>query len=90
MEEKEKEKERKRKGRRIEGKREREREWSVTAWPVAPATAKVSRSWPEVAGDGWPRPQGPTNGGASVVENEKLEFCKRCFGERRVGPVERE
>ena len=32
------------------------------------------RRWPEVAGDGRPKPQAQAKEGASVVKMEKLEF----------------
>jgi len=49
------------------------------AWPVA---AGGGRSWPEKVA----KAPSPSNlEGASVVKNGDLEFCKRCFGERRVG-----
>ena len=58
-----------------------------------PAVTGGGRSWPKVAGDGrkrWPKLQIQTIcGGASLVQNERLKFCKKGFGERRVDPLER-
>ena len=51
------------------------------------------RRWPETAGSGqrWvAKAPSPSNGGATLVKFEISEFLKWWFGERRVGPLERE
>ena len=52
----------------------------------SPAAAGGGRRWPE-SGSSSPSPS--NYGGASVVQNERLKFYKKGFGERRVGPLER-
>ena len=47
------------------------------------------RRRPELAGVGWKGGQNNMWRGASVVQMVKMEFWKWCFGERRVGPLER-
>ena len=46
------------------------RGWSATL----PAAAGGGRRRPEVAGDGWPKPPSPSNGGATLVEIVKMKF----------------
>ena len=54
-----------------------------------PGLAGGGRRWPEVAGDGRPKPQAQAKEGASVVHLENLEFWKWCFGERSYTSLER-
>ena len=82
-EKKGKRKERKKEGkkRKKEGRKRKEKGRGMVAghdrW--SPAAVGGGRRRPE---SGSPSPSPNNHGGASVVKNEKSEFCKKDFGER--------
>ena len=82
---KEGKKELQRKERKKERKKRREGGgMSIVSWPVF---AGGDRSWPELGGK---VPKEEVDGGASLVQYEFSEFCKRCFGGRTYSSLERE
>ena len=70
-----------------EGKERKERRREGGGRPAmalrrSPAASRVGWSLPEMGGQS---SKNPSQGGASVVKNGDLEFCKQYFRERRVG-----
>ena len=79
----------KRKERKKERRKRKKRKKKGRGRMAGHGLADGRRRRPEVTGEGGQSSKNLSQGGASVVQKGKMEFCKRGFRERRVGLLER-